>query len=85
MARRKVIAVEMMKYERSTPKTPFLGWGRIATRKLTTVASSPRLLAYRACIAREMSGKKFANLKEVQETFRSTAKKCAEEAKAKER
>ncbi|MEM1659460.1 MAG: hypothetical protein QXK94_10550 [Candidatus Jordarchaeales archaeon] len=84
MARRKVVTVEMMKYERTPPKTPYLAWGKYAIRKLTTIAESPRLLAYRNCIAREMTGKKFANLKEVQETFKEIAKKCAEEAKKEE-
>lgn len=89
MARRKVITVEMMKYERAYPKTEFLGWGPIAVRKLTTVATSPRLLAYRGCIAREMKafkagaekeGKKLT-LKDIQSKFKEIASKCAEEAK----
>jgi len=76
MARRKVVTVPMFKYERRAPKTPFLGWGRYAIRKATTEATSPRLLKYRECIAGELSGKKFANLKEVQEAFREAAHKC---------
>jgi len=77
MTRRKVIPTPMFKYEREPPKTPYLGWGKTAIRKVTTVATSPRLLKFRSCIAAEMSGKDFANLKEVQEHFRRTAKECA--------
>jgi len=76
MARRNVITTPMFKYRRRAPKSPFLGWGYVATRKATTEATSPRLLKYRSCIAAEMSGKKFSNLKEVQEAFRSAAHKC---------
>jgi len=76
MARRKVVVTPMFKYEREAPKTPFLGWGKYAIRKETTVATSPRLLKYRSCIAGFMSGKKFANLKEVQEAFRKAAHEC---------
>ena len=83
MARRKVITATMFKYRREAPKTPFLGWGYTAIRKATTEATSPRLLAYRACIAGKLAGKDFANLKEVQETFRSVAKECAAEARSK--
>jgi len=88
MARRKVIAVEMMKYERATPKTEYLGWGPIAVRKLTTIATSPRLIAYRSCIAREMkafkaeaekAGRKLT-LKDIQLKFKEIAPKCASEA-----
>ena len=77
MARRKVVLTPMFKYERSTPKTPFLGWGKFAVRKATTVATSPKLLKYRGCIAGGMSGKKFDNLKAVQEAFRSLAHSCS--------
>ena len=76
MARRKVISTEMMRYERSPPKSPYLGWGKFATRKLTTRATSPRLLKYRSCIASKLAGKNFANLKEVQEAFRKAAHEC---------
>jgi len=80
MARRKVITTPMFKYRREAPSTPFLGWGYYAIRKATTEATSPRLLKYRSCIAGELSGKKFANLREVQEAFRAAAHKCAAEA-----
>jgi len=70
----------MFKYRRRSPKTPFLGWGHIAVRKATTEATSPRLLKYRSCIAGEMAGKKYDNLKAVQEAFRRAAKACSGKA-----
>jgi len=73
MARKRVITATMFRYRRRAPKTPFLGWGYIAVRKARTVATSPRLLAYRSCIAGRLSGKSFANLKEVQEAFKTAA------------
>lgn len=76
MARRKVVSTEMMTVERATPKKPFLGWGKYATRKLRTRASSPRLLKYRGCVAGELAGKTFADLKGVQEAFASAAHSC---------
>lgn len=76
MARRKVITTPMFKYERSPPKSEYLGWGKYAIRKATTEATSPRLLKYRACIAAALGGKKYANLKEVQEAFRRAAHEC---------
>lgn len=76
MARKKVITTPMFKYRRKAPTTPFLGWGYTAVRKATTEATSPRLLKYRSCIAGEMAGKSYANLKEVQEAFRGAAHKC---------
>jgi len=76
MARRKVITTPMFKYERSTPKSPFLGWGKYAVRKATTEATSPRLIKYRSCIAGELGGKKFGSLEEVQKAFREAAHRC---------
>jgi hypothetical protein len=73
----------MMKYRRSAPKTPFLGWGYTAIRKIRTVATSPRLLSYRSCMAGALSGKKYANLKDIQTAFKTTAPTCAKEASAK--
>ena len=81
MARRKVITTPMFKYRREAPKSPFLGWGYVATRKATTEATSPRLLKYRSCIAGVMSGK-HGTLKDIQTAFREAAKKCAAEAAA---
>lgn len=75
MARRNVICTPMFKYYRKAPKTPFLGWGFKAVRKETTEASSPKLLAYRSCVAGEMSGKS-GTLKDIQEAFRATAHSC---------
>jgi hypothetical protein len=75
MARRKVVTTEMMTVKREAPKTPFLGWGYEARRKLTTRAKSPRLLKYRSCVAGEMSGKS-GTLREIQEAFKSAAAKC---------
>lgn len=77
-----------MKYKREHPKTPYLGWGTYAVRKLTTIATSPRLLAYRSCIAREMKTfketatkeGKTLTLKDIQEHFKTVAQKCAKEA-----
>ena len=77
MARHKVVVTEMMKVRRASPKTPFLGWGNTAIRKLTTVASAPGLLKYRGCIQGALVGKKYANLKGVQEAFTAAAKHCS--------
>ena len=86
MTRRKVIPTPMMEYERSPPETPYLGWGKRAIRKLTTKATSERLLKYRSCVAGKMRGETFANLKEVQEAFRDAAHECkAGKAKAKKK
>jgi hypothetical protein len=70
----------MFKYRRRAPKTPFLGWGYTAIRKARTVATSPRLLSYRGCMAGALVGKKYANLKEIQTAFKTTAPTCAAEA-----
>lgn len=75
MARRNVITTAMFKYRRSAPKTPFLGWGHIAVRKETTEASSPKLLAYRSCMAGGMSGAS-GTLADVQSKFKSVAGAC---------
>lgn len=75
MARRMVICTPMFKYRRSAPKTPFLGWGFTAIRKESTEASSPKLLAYRSCVAGAMSGAS-GTLKDIQEKFRETAHSC---------
>lgn len=76
MARHKVVSTEMMRVERKTPKGAYLGWGKYATRKLSTRATSPRLLKYRGCVAGELSGKTFGDLKGVQEAFKSAAHAC---------
>jgi len=83
LARRNVITAVMFKYRRSAPKTPFLGWGYVATRKARTVATSPRLLAYRGCMAGALAGKKYANLKDIQTAFKTQAPTCAKEAASK--
>lgn len=83
MARRNVVTVEFMRYRRRAPEKPFLGWGYEAVRKLTTRHTSPVLLSYKGCIAREMAGKKFANLKEVQTAFKEVAGRCKAEARGK--
>jgi hypothetical protein len=70
----------MFKYRRSAPKSPFLGWGYVATRKARTVATSPRLLKYRSCMAGALAGKKYANLKDIQTAFKTQAPTCAKEA-----
>jgi hypothetical protein len=80
MARRNVVVVTMFKYRRSAPKTPFLGWGYTAIRKARTSATSPRLLKYRSCMAGALAGKKYANLKDIQTAFKTTAPTCAKEA-----
>jgi len=77
MARRHVVTVPMMEVKRSAPKSPFIGWGYKQVRKTTTEATSERLLRFRSCIAGEMSGRDYANLREVQEAFRKAAKKCS--------
>lgn len=76
MARKHVISTEMMTYERKAPKTPFRGWGYTATRKLHTRATSPRLLKYRGCVASELTGKSFPDLKGVQDAFEAAAHAC---------
>jgi hypothetical protein len=73
----------MFKYKRSAPKTPFLNWGYTAVRKARTVATSPRLLAYRGCMAGALKGKTYANLKEIQTAFKTTAPTCKAEAAGK--
>ena len=83
MARKNVITATMFKYRRRAPKTPFLGWGYIAIRKARTVATSPRLLAYRSCMAGSLAAKKYANLKEIQTAFKTAAPTCAKEAAGK--
>jgi hypothetical protein len=80
MARRNVVVVTMFKYRRRAPKTPFLGWGYIAIRKSRTVATSPRLLKYRSCMAGALAGKKYTDLKEIQSAFKSKAPTCKSEA-----
>jgi hypothetical protein len=72
--------IPYFKYWRSEPSGEYLGWGKVAVRKASTEATSPKLLAYRSCMAREMHGKTFKNLKEVQESFKSTAGRCKVEA-----
>ena len=76
MARRKVVTTPMFEYEREAPDSPYLGWGKFATRKASTKATSPRLLKYRGCVAGKMSGESFANLEEVQKAFRKAAHEC---------
>lgn len=87
MTRRYVITATMFKYRRSAPKTPFLGWGYVATRKARTVAASPRLLAYRSCMAANIKKAKLegkiTNLEQVQKIFKETAPACAREASTK--
>ena len=83
MARKAVITATMFKYRRRAPRTPFLGWGYIAIRQARTVATSPRLLAYRSCMAGALAGKKYTNLKGIQEAFKTQAPTCAREAAAK--
>ena len=80
MARNKVVTATMFMYVRRAPKSEFLGWGYRAIRKASTIATSPRLLKYRSCIAGKLAGKKFDNLKKVQEAFRKAAAECKEEA-----
>lgn len=77
MARHNVIATEMMKYERK-PKKDLGGgnFGRIATRKLTTRATSPRLLKYRGCVAGKLQGQNFGTLGAVQNAFKAAAAAC---------
>jgi len=79
MTRKNVLVVPIMPYYRSAPKE-FLGWGYIARRKVTTVATSPRLLKYRQCIASKLKGKTFDTLKAVQLEFQKIAPECAKEA-----
>jgi hypothetical protein len=82
MARKNVVAATMMRYRRRAPKTAFLGWGYEAVRKIRTVARSPRLLAYRSCMAGALAGKK-GTLKDIQTAFKTQAPTCAKEAAGK--
>lgn len=75
MARRQVICTPMFKYRRSAPATEFLGWGFTAIRKETTEATSPKLLAYRSCVAGSMAGAS-GSLKDIQTKFRESAHSC---------
>lgn len=75
MARRNVICTPMFKYKRSAPKTPFIGWGYTAIRKESTEATSPKLLAYRSCVAGAMSGAS-GTLADIQTRFRESAHSC---------
>jgi len=77
MARNKVVTTPMFEYEREAPDSPYLGWGKRATRKASTKATSKRLLNYRGCVAGKMAGKSFSNLKEVQKAFRKAAHECS--------
>lgn len=79
MARRRVIVTPMFKYKRSAPKSPFLGWGFTAIRKATTEATSPRLLAYRSCMAGGMAGSS-GTLESIQSKFKGLAPTCSSEA-----
>jgi hypothetical protein len=84
MTRKNVITATMFKYRRSAPKSPFIGWGYIATRKARTVATSPHLLAYRSCIASSLvkpEGAAKETLEAIQTKFREAAHKCKEEKK----
>jgi len=80
----KKITTPYFKYKRATPANLGGGvWNPIAVRKVTTEATSPRLLSYRACVASGMkaakeglAGKKFATIKAVQDAFKSVAAAC---------
>lgn len=75
MARRQVICTPMFKYRRAAPATEFLGWGFTAIRKESTEATSPKLLAYRSCVAGVMGGAS-GSLKDIQTKFREAAHSC---------
>jgi hypothetical protein len=83
MARKNVITATMFKYRRGAPKSPFLGWGYIAVRKARTIASSPKLLSYRSCVAGSLATKKFPSLEAVQTAFREAAHRCKTEVAGK--
>jgi len=84
MARRRVVTTTMFTYKRSKPDSPYLGWGRQATRKESTKATSPRLLAYRKCIASQLNGQTYDNLRGIQQAFRTAAGNCARQAASEE-
>jgi hypothetical protein len=81
MARRKVVTTPMMKIVRESPKGSYLGWGKTQVRKLTTEATAPKLLKYRSCVAGELAGKEYKDLKSVQEAFREAAHRCKEKVR----
>jgi hypothetical protein len=74
MARHKVEVTPMYRYERSAPRSEFLGWGKWAIRKTTNIVRDPRLVKINNCMAAQLGGKKFSNLKAVQEAFRAARK-----------
>jgi len=80
MARRKVVTTTMFRYERDIHKNTGGGiFGRFATRKETTRATSDKLLRYRACIEGKMQGTadKLETLGDVQRAFAIAASLCS--------
>lgn len=75
MARNKVICTDMIKVERDSPNTEFLGWGRVQVRKAKNHIKSDKLKKYHSCIAGKMAGAS-GSLKDIQEKFRASAKAC---------
>ena len=76
MARRKVVTETFMKV-----KKPAVFGGQ-QVRKVTTEATSPRLLKYRACIAESLAGKSYPDYMAVREAFKEAAHKCKAELSA---
>lgn len=58
-------------------------FGEQQIRMKNTYATSPRLLAYRQCVASQLIGKNFGNLGAVQQAFREAANHCKEQVKDK--
>jgi hypothetical protein len=81
--RRSVLALPMMVMVRKTPEAGKLDggrWGNLAKRfPGKTRAYSPKLLAYRACIASALSGKHPGTIGKVQSAFTDAAHACKKE------
>ena len=64
---------------RRTEKVGDAKWNEFQRRMPTAFATSPKLVAYRACVAEKLTGKKPGSLKAAQEAFAAAAKACKAE------
>ncbi|MEM0257107.1 MAG: hypothetical protein QXV58_14350, partial [Saccharolobus sp.] len=53
--------------------------GLMQNRRIINFSASPKLIEYRKCIARELTGKKFSNFGGVLTAFADAAHKCKAE------
>ncbi|MEM4066122.1 MAG: hypothetical protein QXV17_04595 [Candidatus Micrarchaeaceae archaeon] len=83
MARKQVYIVPFETVIRSpSEKTKGAAFGTTQVRRLSAHAISPRLLAYRACIAKQLRGSHPGSLAGIQQSFASVAKSCAAQARS---